>query len=157
MAQQIPKKRGRSAKRLSPDTSKEPDPKPVQRPRPVDVQVGSRIRRRRLVLGIAQQDLAHSIGVSFQQVQKYESGANRVSASRLVQIAETLGVPASYFFEDPDRGGPVKAANSDIEETLYRSDTLDLIRAYYAIPEESTRKRVLELIKSMAKSGSGSR
>jgi transcriptional regulator with XRE-family HTH domain len=96
---------------------------------------------------MTQQTLAKSIGVAFQQVQKYESGSNRVSASRLVQIANALAVPVAYFFEDIETS---TLANSDIEEVLTRSETMDLVRWYYAIPNEDTRKRLLDLIRSMA-------
>jgi transcriptional regulator with XRE-family HTH domain len=102
---------------------------------------------------MTQQALAKAIGVAFQQVQKYENGTNRVSASRLAQIAETLGVPVAYFFEDSEAGTEVTAG---IEDVLTRSETLVLIRSYYAIPDEAVRKRVLDLIRSMARTEAGS-
>jgi transcriptional regulator with XRE-family HTH domain len=148
VARQISKTRGRPRKILSFAEPNAPgDPQQLQRPRPIDAKVGQRIRRRRFLLGMTQQTLAKSIGVAFQQVQKYESGSNRVSASRLVQIANALAVPVAYFFEDTETSTP---ASSDIEEALTRSETLDLIRWYYAIPDEDTRKRLLDLIRSMA-------
>lgn len=107
----------------------------------VDIHVGQKIRHRRWLLGMTQQHLADKVGIKFQQVQKYETGANRVSASRLWDISRALDVPPSYFFQglqdDPKD-------LSDIEDLFNKKETLDLLRTYYAIPE-SQRKRLFEL------------
>ena len=117
---------------------------------PVDVHVGQRIRQRRWMVGITQQQLAESVGIKFQQIQKYETGMNRVSASRLWDIAHTLDVPVSYFFEGlvHEDGDTVKegAVTGDI---LADKEALDLIRSYYAIPE-SQRKRLFDLARVLS-------
>ena len=121
-------------------------------PDPIDVQVGARIRTRRLLIGMNQETLAKALGLTFQQVQKYEGGANRVSASRLSQIAEVLGVPIAYFFADLDADGGAGAAELDARERLQRPETIELIRSFYAIPDEETRRQFLDMVKAAAKS-----
>jgi transcriptional regulator with XRE-family HTH domain len=133
------------------------------RPSPIDVYVGARIRLRRTLLGLSQERLGDQIGLTFQQVQKYERGANRVGASRLFDLARVLDVPISYFFEDmPDNvAGPLAltarrmhglAETQDPfgDDTMNRRETMELVRAYYRIQDPSVRKRVFDLIKSMA-------
>jgi transcriptional regulator with XRE-family HTH domain len=118
---------------------------------PVDIEVGARIRQRRLLLGMNQETLASRLGLTFQQVQKYEMGANRVSASRLSDVADVLGVPVAYFF-----GGMVAdEAALTVEErqtrdVMRRPETIDLVRFYFAIPDEHVRKRFLALAKAIA-------
>lgn len=103
---------------------------------PVDVHVGKRIRHRRWMLGTTQQQLAEAVGIKFQQIQKYETGMNRVSASRLWDIAQTLGVPVSFFFE-----GFGSEKESDLpNDVLNDREALELLRSYYAIPETQRRK-----------------
>src|SRR5690349_18849699 len=111
-------------------------------PDPVDVHVGSRIRIRRLLVGMNQETLAKALGLTFQQVQKYEGGANRVSASRLSQIAEVLGVPIAYFFNDIDlaAGGP-DPGELQTRERMQRPDVIELIRSYYAIGDARIRQQ----------------
>src|ERR1700749_2119838 len=94
---------------------------------------GRRLRRRRRLLGLTQQQLAITVGVRFQQIQKYECGANRISAARLWKLAEALGVPVGYFYEGMAVEGPQvsTAAGQEGGEVLHREETLDLIRAYY--------------------------
>jgi transcriptional regulator with XRE-family HTH domain len=123
-------------------------------PDPIDVQVGARIRSRRLLIGMNQETLANALGLTFQQVQKYESGANRVSASRLSEIADILGVSVSYFFSDLDRaeGQPEDAREQETRERMQRPEAIDLIRAYYTIPDERLRHQFLELVKAVAQS-----
>ncbi len=133
---------------------------------PIDLHVGSRLRQRRCLLGLTQQRLAAAVGIKFQQIQKYESGANRVSASRLWSLAKALDVPVAYFFEDLNAAGvrPTEDfgqeepnfAGSDLEEeariepgVLSKKETIDLVRAYYNLKEEP-RKRLLDLAKTMA-------
>lgn len=117
---------------------------------PVDVHVGKRIRHRRWLVGITQQQLAESVGIKFQQIQKYETGMNRVSASRLWDIAESLSVPVSFFFEglgDEHVENPeVSSLPNDI---LKDKEALELVRSYYAIPEMQ-RRRLFELARVLS-------
>ncbi len=112
---------------------------------PIDVHVGKRIRQRRWLLGMTQQQLATQVGIKFQQIQKYETGANRVSASRLWDIAEALECPVAYFFEGTDDAAP-SSAEADI---LADKEALDLVRSYYAIPEHQ-RRRLFELARVLS-------
>jgi transcriptional regulator with XRE-family HTH domain len=107
---------------------------------PIDVNVGRRIRQRRWMLGMTQQHLAQSVGIKFQQIQKYESGMNRVSASRLYEIALALDVPIGFFFEGAGGTGDPE----DEDELMANREALELVRAFYAIPEEQ-RRRLLDL------------
>ena len=124
----------------------------------IDTHVGGRIRLRRTLLGLTQERLGEALGLTFQQVQKYERGANRVGASRLFDIARILEVPVSYFYDDlPAQAGGAQrfgfAESGDTygaDETLASRETLELVRAYYRIVDPSVRKRVFELVKSMA-------
>ena len=122
-------------------------------PNPIDVHVGGRIRMRRLLLGMNQETLANALGLTFQQVQKYEGGANRVSASRLSAMAEILNVPISYFFGDlrPD-DAELSAAEKAWREQLQRPETIEFIRLYYAIADQNVRRQFLEMTKSVAES-----
>ncbi len=133
------------------------------RPSPIDVHVGSRIRLRRTLLGMSQERLGEALGLTFQQVQKYERGVNRVGASRLFDLSRVLDVPISFFFDDmPDSlaanfggvsgrraSGTAEAQEQFGDDTLSRRETLELVRAYYRIVDPSIRKRVFDLIKSM--------
>ena len=111
-------------------------------PDPVDVHVGARIRTRRLLLGMNQETLANALGLTFQQVQKYEGGSNRVSASRLAEMAEILGVPISYFFPDLDSPGDTAAADkTETREMMQRPEAIELIRWYYAIADSGVRQQ----------------
>ncbi|GHA62466.1 transcriptional regulator [Amylibacter ulvae] len=111
---------------------------------PVDVHVGKKIRYRRWMVGMTQQQLAESVGIKFQQIQKYETGMNRVSASRLWDIAETLEVPVHFFFDGVQNGEieteiTAEPAPSDTD-LLADKEALALVRSYYAIPENQRRK-----------------
>ena len=131
-------------------------------PHPVDIHVGSRVRMRRTLLGMSQEKLGDALGLTFQQVQKYERGANRVGASRLFEISRVLDVPVSFFFEEMpaetaslsmlSAGG--SGAAEEIEEferdPLAKRETLELVRAYYRIADPRVRKRVFELTKAVA-------
>ena len=120
-------------------------------PNPIDVHVGKRIRMRRLFLGMNQETLANALGLTFQQVQKYEGGANRVSASRLSAMADILGVPISYFFGDLQLGDSPQTPEEQVaRERMERTETIELIRLYYAIPDVQVRQQFLELVKSVA-------
>lgn len=116
-------------------------------PHPVDVHVGKRVRHRRWLVGITQQQLAEKVGIKFQQIQKYETGANRISASRLWDIAAVLGCPVSYFFEGLDMN---EAAPSSLPgDLLADREALELVRSYYAIPEQQ-RRRLFELARVLS-------
>ena len=118
---------------------------------PVDVHVGKRVRHRRWLIGMTQQQLAEQVGIKFQQIQKYETGANRVSASRLWDIADTLGVPVSFFFEGLEEApGEDEAAKPGVPADLMGDkEALDLVRSYYAIPENQ-RRRLFELARVLS-------
>ncbi len=133
------------------------------RPSPIDVHVGTRIRLRRTLLGMSQERLGEALGLTFQQVQKYERGVNRVGASRLFDLSRVLDVPISFFFDDmpetlagsfgaqPNRraAGLPEAGGGFPDDTLNRRETLELVRAYYRITDPNVRKRMFDLIKSM--------
>ncbi len=130
----------------------------VLRPNPIDVHVGHQIRQRRTSLGISQEQLGTALGVSFQQVQKYERGLNRVGASRLHDLMRALDVPIGYFFEaapggrvDPADGvrGMSEAQQNLDGDVLNRRETLDLIRAFSRITDTGVRRHVLELVRSL--------
>ena len=115
----------------------------------VDIHLGKRLRSRRRLLGLTQQQLAQVVGVRFQQIQKYECGANRISAARLWRLAEVLEVPVGYFYdglESAQREGGVDDA--DGAEMIARQESLDLIKAYYQL-DERPRRRLLDLAKSL--------
>ncbi len=128
-------------------------------PNPVDRHVGLRIRLRRKELGISQERLAESIGLTFQQVQKYERGANRVGASRLFDLSRVLDVPVSFFFDDMDfrvaAASPALIAGLDAEpqtaglDVMAKRETLELVRAYYRIANPDVRRRVYDLAKAL--------
>ncbi len=120
---------------------------------PVDVHVGKRIRHRRWLVGMTQQQLAENVGIKFQQIQKYETGMNRVSASRLWDIAASLSVPVSFFFEGLDGSESTSetvSQSSDIPlDILKDKEALELVRSYYAIPE-TQRRRLFELARVLS-------
>ncbi|MFV0512169.1 MAG: helix-turn-helix domain-containing protein [Jhaorihella sp.] len=117
---------------------------------PVDVHVGKRVRHRRWLIGMTQQQLAEKVGIKFQQIQKYETGANRVSASRLWDIADTLGVPVSFFFEGLEETPADDSAKPSVPaDLLGDKEALDLVRSYYAIPENQ-RRRLFELARVLS-------
>ena len=129
-----------------------------EKPDPVDVRVGSRVRLRRNMLGLSQERLGEAIGLTFQQVQKYERGANRIGASRLHELSRVLDVPVEFFFDDTD---PVRApaipagfaeppAEAFESDPLRRRETLELVEAYYAIDDVAVRRRLFELAKALA-------
>ncbi len=125
------------------------------KPHQVDVHVGSRVRLRRTLLGMSQEKLGDALGLTFQQVQKYERGANRIGSSRLYELSQILDVPISFFFDDmpgaPRPANAVQEAGPDAYEAdqLSRRETLELVRAYYRIGDDTVRKRIFELVKSI--------
>lgn len=114
----------------------------------IDTHLGKRLRRRRRLLGQTQQQLASAVGIRFQQIQKYECGANRISAARLYALAKALQVPVGYFYDGLDAlagdDGPAEGGG----EVMGRKETLDLVRAYYQLGERP-RRRLLDLAKSL--------
>lgn len=116
----------------------------------IDLHVGRRLRRRRRLLGLTQQQLAEAIGIRFQQIQKYECGANRVTASRLYELSVALNVPVNYFFQGLAEGSSAPANDRDqiAADVLSQKETLELIRAYYKLGERP-RKRLLDLAKAL--------
>ncbi|HEX5079877.1 MAG TPA: helix-turn-helix transcriptional regulator [Geminicoccaceae bacterium] len=144
-------------------------------PNPIDVHVGKRLRLRRTLLGMSQERLGELLGLTFQQVQKYERGANRIGSSRLFELGQILDVPVSFFFDDMPRGAPgagqapagfghggqaygapglaEQAApfEHDLDDglSLDKRETLELIRAYYRIADPAVRKRLFELTKAL--------
>ncbi|WP_415184467.1 helix-turn-helix domain-containing protein [Phaeovulum sp.] len=114
---------------------------------PVDVHVGKRIRHRRWMVGMTQQQLAEKVGIKFQQIQKYETGMNRVSASRLWDIADAVEVPISFFFEGLSEGGIAQEELAG--DILADKEALALVRSYYAIPEPQ-RRRLFDLAKVLS-------
>ena len=132
----------------------------IDTPSVVDVHVGARVRLRRTLLGMSQEKLGNAIGLTFQQIQKYERGANRIGASRLHDMARALDVPIQYFFEEmeaepvvegyrPSSGGAPPVAGVEPDPLLKR-ETLELVRAYYRIPDPLLRRKLFELAKALA-------
>ena len=129
------------------------------RPNPVDVHVGARVRLRRTLLGMSQEKLGDAIGLTFQQVQKYERGANRIGSSRLFDLSRVLDVPIEFFFDempgDVAASSPAQTRGMAEEPVSYELDpmakreTLELVRAYYKITDPHVRKRLFELTKAL--------
>ncbi len=126
-------------------------------PNPIDIHVGRRVRMRRTLLGLSQEKLGKAVSLTFQQIQKYERGANRIGSSRLYQFSRILGVPVSYFFDDMDPSITGKAAGlaegpaeKFTTDHLAKRETLELVRAYYRISKPAVRKRVFEVVKAIA-------
>ncbi|MBA4210126.1 MAG: transcriptional regulator [Parvibaculum sp.] len=121
-------------------------------PNPVDVHVGARVRMRRMLIGMSQEKLGEALGLTFQQVQKYEKGSNRIGASRLHQIGTVLGVPIDFFFEGLDREEPTDgAAHAHFDtELLSSAEGIQLNSAFFAISDPLLRKRILDLVKALA-------
>ena len=116
-------------------------------PHPVDVHVGNRVRLRRTLLGMSQTHLAEALGLTFQQVQKYESGFNRIGSSRLYHLSLIFGVPVSDFFE----GLEDKSSRRSPDDVMLRRETLELVRAYYRIRDLKVRKALHLMTRALAK------
>lgn len=124
-------------------------------PHPVDRHVGLRVRMRRKEIGVSQEKLAEALGITFQQVQKYERGANRVSASKLWEIARALGTPVAYFYEGLSEGADITASSSstsNAQDFLLTSEGLELASAFPRIARPQLRRRVLDLVRSLVES-----
>jgi transcriptional regulator with XRE-family HTH domain len=123
-------------------------------PNPVDRYVGSRVRMRRIMLGMSQEKLGEALGLTFQQVQKYEKGTNRVGASRIQQISEILQVPVSFLFEGGPSGGADKTADGAspayISDFLATSEGLALTRAFTRIPDAKLRRSIVDMVEQIA-------
>ena len=130
------------------------------KPNPIDVHVGTRVRLRRTLLGMSQEKLGDALGLTFQQVQKYERGANRIGASRLYDLSRVLDVPVSFFFDDI-KAETIEAAQAEPAgresggggyepDPMMRRETLELVRAYYRIPDTQIRRRLFDLTKAIA-------
>ncbi len=126
-------------------------------PNPIDIYVGSRVRQRRTMLGMNQEALARRLDLSFQQIQKYERGTNRIGSSRLFQLSQILDVPIGYFFEGVPKDGTRRADGSEpkavpeIANPQSKRETLELVRAFTKIPDPVVRKRLLEVAKAISK------
>lgn len=129
-----------------------------KKPHPIDVHVGGRVRLRRTMLGMSQDRLADSLGLTFQQVQKYEKGVNRIGASRVFEISRVLGVPIQFFFDDYDfvtgrsYGFAENGADdgASMMELLNSPEGVQLCKHFASIKDAKIRKRVLELVKSLS-------
>ena len=129
---------------------------------PIDIHVGSRVKLRRTLLGMSQETLGYSLGLTFQQVQKYERGANRIGASRLFDLSRILEVRIGYFFEDMSDGvqaaGPSEVAKGNVTgitsspnfDPMQKRETLELVRAYYRINDPKVREQVMAMAKTLA-------
>ncbi len=145
-----------SKKKLSENDSRKPGP--------IDIHVGRRLRMRRALMGISQEDMAEAVGLTFQQVQKYELGSNRVSAARLYQFSDILKVPVDYFYQELSSGKRKNCvrhphAESDNDQApavddaqLYSKETADLLKVYYSITDEKKRWELYNIFKAMVQS-----
>ena len=130
----------------------------AKRPNSTDTYVGSRVRMRRKMLGLSQEKLGEQLGITFQQVQKYEKGANRIGASRLQTISQVLEVPIGYFFpqEPAAVGGMGESAQSDyVSDFMMSSEGIELNRAFAQIKDPKLRRKVIELVRTMASTEAG--
>ena len=131
-----------------------------KRPNPIDVHVGSRVRLRRTMKGLSQEKLGDALGITFQQIQKYEKGTNRIGASRMQQISSALDVPVSFFFEDApitqgtdgsQTAGLAEASSANyVVDFLSTPDGIQLNRAFVRISNQSIRRKVIELVRALA-------
>lgn len=130
-------------------------------PNPIDRHVGSRVRMRRMLAGVSQEKLGDGLGLTFQQVQKYEKGSNRISASRLQQIAKMLDVPVSFFFDGAPTGDMPTGGFSDAASSAYVSDFMSssegvqLTKAFVRIKNGKVRRRIIDLVESLAEEDGG--
>jgi transcriptional regulator with XRE-family HTH domain len=127
-----------------------------KQPNPIDIHVGSRVRLRRMMLGMSQEKLGEQLGITFQQIQKYEKGTNRIGASRLQHIARVLTVPVAFFFEDAP-GGPAETAGMSeshsahyVVDFLSSSEGLQLNKAFVRVKDAKLRRRIIDLVRAVA-------
>ncbi len=135
-----------------------PDEKSSRRPNPIDIHVGSRVRLQRMLRGISQEKLGEKLGLTFQQIQKYEKGVNRIGASRLYDLASVLGVPIQFFYDEapvsearlqPQHGFAENEQDSYVFEFLNSREGLELNRAFAKITDPKKRRAVVELVRAM--------
>jgi transcriptional regulator with XRE-family HTH domain len=124
-------------------------------PNPIDRHVGSRVRMRRMLVGMSQEKLGEALGLTFQQVQKYEKGTNRIGASRLHRIASVLGVPVEFFYEGAPLGGATptgfaESSSTYVSDFLSTSEGVQLVKAFLAIKDPKVRRKVVELMAALA-------
>jgi transcriptional regulator with XRE-family HTH domain len=130
-------------------------------PNPIDKHVGSRVRMRRMMINMSQEKLGEKLGITFQQIQKYEKGTNRVGASRLQQIANVLGVPVGFFFEgapsvESSSGGFTESASpAYVSDFLATSDGLALTKAFMKVSDSKIRRRIVDLVEAIASEEDG--
>lgn len=135
-------------------------------PNSIDAHVGARVRLRRTLLGLSQEKLGDALGLTFQQIQKYERGANRIGASRLFDLSRVLDVPVSFFYDDMANDLTERApgkvadardhANADQDlDPMAKRETLELVRSYYKVSDPAVRKKIFELVKSLSASEAG--
>ncbi|UTW54165.1 helix-turn-helix domain-containing protein [Kordiimonas sp. SCSIO 12610] len=123
----------------------------LKTPDPIDVHVGQRVRARRKMLGLSQTELGNELGVTFQQVQKYERGTNRIGSSRLFKMSNTLDVPVAYFFEGAETKLPGYDEASVLDDDVFtKQETQELVEAYYRIADPRIRKKVLGLARLLS-------
>lgn len=136
----------------------------TRRPNPIDVHVGNRVRLQRMLIGISQEKLGERLGLTFQQVQKYEKGINRIGASRLFELSRVLGVPVQFFYEDAPASGSQhgtppglaeRSSDSHVFEFLSSREGLELNRAFSRITDPKVRKSVIDLVRSLADEAGG--
>jgi transcriptional regulator with XRE-family HTH domain len=140
---------------MQPAIKQKAGPLPKKQANPIDGQVGNRVRLRRMLISMSQERLGELLGLTFQQVQKYEKGVNRIGAGRLYQVAQILGVPISYFYEGVVEQAAETARNGDattppVMEFLSSGEGLQLSLAFMRIKDSKVRKRVVDLVKSLA-------
>jgi len=139
-----------------PKRSDKAAPMTTKSPNPIDRHVGSRVRMRRMLIGMSQEKLGEALGLTFQQVQKYEKGTNRIGASRLHRIANVLWVPIEFFYEGAPHGNTVTGGFAEASSSAYVSDFLStaegiqLIKAFLAIKDPKIRRKIVELMKALA-------
>lgn len=117
---------------------------------PIDIQVGNRVRIRRMLIGMSQEKLGDMLGLTFQQVQKYEKGVNRIGAGRLFEVARILNVPVDFFYEGVSAAGEVESDGAPVMEFVSSGEGLQLALAFMKIKDIKVRKRMLDLVKSLA-------
>lgn len=134
---------------------------PPGTPNPVDCHVGARVKLRRTLVGLSQEKLGDAVGLTFQQIQKYERGANRMGASRLFEFSKLLDVPVSFFFDDMPEdldthegrfaAGVLQSEQDHEADPLAKRETLELVRAYYKVTDLKVRKSIFAMVKAVAK------
>lgn len=130
----------------------------AKRPHPIDIYVGSRVKMRRMLIGMSQEKLGEQLGLTFQQVQKYEKGSNRIGASRLWHLAQILDVPVRYFFEglqegearSRDRAFADRAQQKYMLDFVQSSESIQLVKAFTGIKNARTRRALVNLVKALA-------